>query len=70
VSTGHLYWDTHEGYNGIRWRPNAVGYWRILLTYGYQIVGQDYDVNPGSGVVVPGGGLKASFTGPGGQNAC
>jgi len=74
VASGHVYWDTlGSGSYGIRWRPNAVGYWRILITYahGCQILGQDYDVNAGTGVMSPGGGLKASFVGPGGRpNDC
>lgn len=69
VTSGHVYWDDLGGVYGIRWRPNAVGYWRILLNYvaGSQILGQDYDVNAGTGVPTPSGGLKASFVGPGGS---
>jgi len=72
VVSGHILWDDLGSSYGVRWRPNAVGYWRILITYapGTQILGQDYDVNSGTGVLPPGGGLKASFTGPGGRNDC
>lgn len=70
IASGHVYWDDLGGAYGVRWRPNAVGYWRLLITYatGAQILGQDYDVSAGTGVMAPGGGLKASFVGPGGRN--
>jgi hypothetical protein len=71
VGSGNIYWDTlGSGSYGVRWRPNAVGYWRILLTYtpGAQVMGQDYDVQSGTGVVPPGGGLRSSFIGSGGRN--
>lgn len=64
VKSGTLYWNEVPGSPGIynvRFRPNAVGYWRLLITYavGTQIMGQDYDVL----TQVPGveSGLKASF---------
>lgn len=69
VASGNVYLDTLPGGSyGVRWRPNAIGYWRILLTYpvGSQILAQDYDVGSGTGVVPPGGGLKVSFAGAGG----
>lgn len=49
------------GYYSVRFRPNAVGYWRLILTYGagQQIVAQDYDV---IAEPAPVGGLTASFT--------
>jgi hypothetical protein len=72
VASGHVYFDTLTGgAYGVRWRPNAIGYWRILLIYsvGAQILAQDYDVGSGTGVVPPGGGLKVSFVGAGGKTS-
>jgi hypothetical protein len=70
VASGHVYFDplVGDGY-GIRWRPNATGYWRLILSYpaGLQVLAQDYDVGSGTGVVPPGGGLKVSFVGAGGS---
>jgi hypothetical protein len=67
ITAGHVYWDDLGSGYGVRWRPNALGYWRLLLTYpvGSQILGQDYDVSSGTGILPPGGGLKTSFVGPG-----
>ncbi len=49
VASGYVYFNEvpgSPGYYNIRWRPNAVGYWRLLITYtpGQQIEAQDYDV--------------------------
>lgn len=60
---GKIYWlPITNGPYGVRFRPNQVGYWRLIITYtvGNQIVAQDYDVNPGSGINAP-TGLRASF---------
>jgi hypothetical protein len=68
VSAGRIYWqEIPGGAYGIRFRPNAIGYWRIVVVYpaGFQIVAQDYDVNAGTGVQIE-GGLRASFS-PGGS---
>lgn len=73
VASGHVYWDQIPGGPyGVRWRPNAVGYWRVLIAYphGTQVLAQDYDVNSGTGIIPPGGGLKASFTGQRGSGDC
>jgi hypothetical protein len=73
VTSGQVYFDVlSTGSYGIRWRPNATGYWRLMLSYpaGYQILAQDYDVNAGTGVSAPGGGLKVSFVGPVGKDDC
>jgi hypothetical protein len=68
VVSGRIYLSPIAGgpYS-IRWRPNALGYWRIVLTYpdGFQIVGQDYDVLDAS---PPPGGIVSSFIRPGGGN--
>lgn len=71
VISGHVYWDDTGRIYGVRWRPSAVGYWRVLITYpqGAQILGQDYDVGSGTGIMPPSAGLKASFVGPGERNA-
>lgn len=73
ITSGQVYFDVlSTGSYGIRWRPNATGYWRLMLSYaaGYQILAQDYDVNAGTGVSAPGGGLKVSFVGPVGKDDC
>lgn len=71
VASGRVYWqEIPGGPYGIRFRPNAVGYWRVLITwpFGRQIMGQDYDVNAGSGIPET-SGLRASFSG-GQKNGC
>ena len=67
VRSGNIYY--HEvpgslGFYNVRFRPNAVGYWRVLINYaaGTQIMGQDYDVS--SQVPQVEAGLRASFTRP------
>ena len=67
VAAGKVYWNEVAGSPGIynvRWRPNAIGYWRLLITFaaGTQIMGQDYDVR--SEVPLAETGLRASFTKP------
>ena len=64
IASGKVYF--HEvpgkpGYYNVRFRPNAVGYWRLILSYtvGTQIMGQDYDVTPQT--TSTDAGLKASF---------
>jgi hypothetical protein len=64
VVSGRVFFHEVSGQPGIysvRWRPNAKGYWRLLLTYtvGQQIMGQDYDVT--AEPTPPAGGLKSSF---------
>ncbi len=68
VKSGTIYWNEIPGSPGLynlRLRPNALGYWRILVTYtaGEQIMAQDFDVVSPTPVVES--GLKASFTKPG-----
>jgi hypothetical protein len=51
IASGSVYWVEVPGSPGIysvRFRPNAVGYWRLLISYpaGKQISGQDYDIHP------------------------
>ena len=64
IASGAVYWVEVPGSPGIysvRFRPNAVGYWRLLISYpvGLQIMGQDYDVNPVPPMVEQ--GLSSSF---------
>lgn len=66
VASGHVYFNeipAAPGYYNVRFRPNAVGYWRLVLVYtvGQQIVVQDYDVVSREMVDV---GLNASFIRP------
>ncbi len=67
IASGNVYWLEVPGSPGIysvRFRPNALGYWRLLITYtaGQQIMGQDYDVVAAAPTVDQ--GLKASFLKP------
>jgi hypothetical protein len=67
VRSGSIYWSEVAGSPGIysvRLRPNAIGYWRLLLTYtaGEQIRAQDYDI--AAQIPVGESGLKASFVKP------
>ena len=64
VKSGNVYWNEVSGSTGIynvRFRPNAMGYWRLLITYpvGTQIMAQDFDVV--SQIPLVESGLKASF---------
>ena len=68
VVSGKIYWlEIPNGPYGVRFRPNAIGYWRLLITYpvGTQRLAQDYDVASGTGIAAP-TGLKTSFVEPGG----
>lgn len=67
VVSGRLFFSeipTQPGRYSVRFRPNAVGYWRVLLTYtaGQQIAAQDYDVITEAPAFDQ--GLKATFTKP------
>jgi hypothetical protein len=67
VASGYVYFNEvpgSPGYYNIRWRPNAIGYWRLLITYvpGQQIEAQDYDVISSAPAIE--GGLSASFIKP------
>lgn len=64
VKGGYVYFHEITGATGhysVRLRPNAAGYWRLLLTYaaGQQILARDYDVT--ADPVALRGGLRASF---------
>lgn len=67
VSSGYVFFNEVPGspsYYNVRWRPNAIGYWRLLITYvpGQQIEAQDYDVINSLPIVES--GLSASFIKP------
>lgn len=73
ISAGRIYFNEIPGSPGIysvRFRPNALGYWRNLLTYdaGLQIVAQDFDVVQGAPAMES--GLNASFIKPGNGDCC
>lgn len=83
IASGKVYvMHIPSGPYSVRWRPNSIGYWRILLTYpaGQQIVAQDFDVggassggggSSSSSSSSSSGGLKASFVRPGDRrNGC
>lgn len=77
IVAGRLYFSPITGgpYS-LRWRPNAVGYWRLILTYpaGSQILAQDYDVTNSAGYTTSqttassGPGLQTSFIKPGSRD--
>jgi hypothetical protein len=51
VRSGFVYWNEVSGAPGIysvRFRPSAIGYWRVILTYtaGSQIAATDLDIIP------------------------
>ena len=63
VRAGHLYWtEVSAGTYSLRVRFNAVGYWRVVLTYaaGQQIETLNFDALAQPPFVES--GLKASFT--------
>jgi len=67
VTAGRIYWNEVGGSPGIynvRWRPNALGYWRLLITFagGTQIMAQDYDVVEQAAQISS--GLRTSFVKP------
>jgi hypothetical protein len=67
VVSGKVYFNEIPGTPGfynVRFRPNAVGYWRNVLTYptGTQEAAQDFDVV--SSALSAEGGLNASFIKP------
>jgi len=73
VSSGRVYFNEvpgSPGFYNVRFRPNALGFWRNLLTYppGLQISAQDYDVIQGTPTSE--GGLHASFIKPQGRGDC
>lgn len=67
VVSGKVYWNEvpgSPGFYNVRFRPNAIGYWRNIISYpaGTQIMGQDFDVV--SQVPQAETGLRASFVKP------
>ena len=71
VNAGYVYF--HEilgllGFYSVRFRPDSLGYWRIVLTYpaGLQTSAQDFDVVQGAPAMET--GLRASFVKPEGSN--
>lgn len=73
ISSGQIYFNEvpgSPGFYNVRFRPNALGYWRNLLTYppGQQISAQDYDVVRGSPATEQ--GLHASFVKSDGSGEC
>ena len=71
ILSGSVYYSQitgAPGYYSVRFRPNAAGYWRLVLNYpgGVQASALDYDVVtpsmfPGSGSGGGSGGLHVSF---------
>jgi len=68
VVSGQVYFNEiagSPGYYSVRFRPNAAGYWRVIVEYpvGIQILAQDYDVTAPA-AATSSGGIKASFVKP------
>jgi hypothetical protein len=73
VVAGYVYFNEipgQPGFYSVRFRPNALGYWRTLLSYpaGMQTLAQDFDVVPA--LSAGEGGLQASFVKPSGSGGC
>jgi len=75
VVSGNVYFNEvpgNPGFYNVRFRPNALGFWRNLLTYppGQQISAQDFDVIQGVPTIEQ--GIQASFIRPqsGGCGGC
>lgn len=67
VSSGSVYWSEIPGSGGVysvRFRPNALGFWRLIISYtaGKQIVAQDYDVVVKADSCQP--GIRSTFVKP------
>lgn len=67
VASGNIYFNEvpgSPGYYNVRWRPNATGYWRMILTYvpGQQIEALDFDIFQGGSQGDT--GLNSSFIRP------
>ena len=65
IVSGKVYFHEVPGSPGVysvRMRPNAVGFWRVLLTYppGLQILAQEYDVSAQTQMISS--GVKSSFS--------
>lgn len=73
VTAGRVYFNEvpgNPGFYNVRFRPNALGFWRNLLTYpaGQQISAQDFDVVQNAPATEQ--GLQASFVRPSGDCGC
>jgi hypothetical protein len=73
VVAGKIYFNEvsgNPGFYNVRFRPNALGFWRNLLTYpaGQQIAAQDFDVVQSAPAIEQ--GLHASFIKPQGDCSC
>jgi hypothetical protein len=67
ILSGSVYWweiPGSPGFYSVRFRPNAVGYWRLVLSYpaGMLTEAHDYDVVPVPPPVAQ--GLTSSFVRP------
>ena len=70
VNAGFIYFNEIPGLLGfysVRFRPDSLGYWRIVLTYpaGLQTSAQDFDVVQSAPAMET--GLRASFVKPDGS---
>lgn len=65
VTSGSIYFHEFEsGYYSVRFRPNALGFWRVIVSYptGTQSVSLDYDIVPPADMYPS--GLRAKFIQP------
>lgn len=67
LSSGKVYWNEipgSPGFYSVRFVPDAVGFWRLVVTYpsGTQVVANDFDVVAPPPPLEE--GLKASFHSP------
>lgn len=63
VAAGKVYWtETSPGFYSIRFFPNAVGLWRLILTYPAhdQVLSYSYNVTAGNSSYIQ--GFKTSFS--------
>jgi hypothetical protein len=72
VVSGSIYFNEipgNPGFYSVRFRPNALGYWRNILSYaaGLQTEAHDFDVVPS---VATSNGLHASFIKPNQGDGC
>lgn len=66
VKAGNIYFNEiagSPGFYSLRFRPNALGFWRIVVNYaaGVQSIALDYDISAKATTSSGDGGLRLSF---------
>lgn len=62
ISASKIYYNEiagNPGYNSLRFFPDRVGFWRLIITYSMIEIIKEYDVTSAKNST---GGLNASFT--------